>query len=159
MMASEDNLIGVCCALTQFQEADEVEELIRTLPEYYSKTELGFEFNKERYSKILNYYQAQPHLIDSHLSQLLELLVNHTLNQENDALTNAASVFAVHLVKVRGYKIVVRHLPHEVKHVEAVLQILERQDNEQQSIEKFEKYFYYWNIFGNSSFKRFFFKQ
>ena len=142
MMALEDNIIGVCCALTQFQEADEVEELIRTLPEYYSKNELGYEFNKERYTKILDYYQAQPHLIDSHLSKLLEILVSHILNQENDALTNSASVFAVHLVKVRGYKIVVRHLPHEVKHVEAVLQILERQDNEQ-SIEKSEKCLYF----------------
>ena len=32
------------------------------------------------------------------------------------------------VIKVRGYKIVVRHLPHETHHVEAVLKILETQD-------------------------------
>ena len=32
------------------------------------------------------------------------------------------------IIKVRGYKIVVRHLPHETHHVEAVLKLLETQN-------------------------------
>ena len=130
----EDNFIGVCCALTQFQEADEVQELIQDLPKFCTNDEI--EVNRERYKKILDYYQAQPHLLDSHLAKLLEILVNHILNENNNnVLINVAAVFAVHLVKVRGYKIVVRHLPHEVKHVEAVLQLLERQDSQQSEFE------------------------
>ena len=129
----EENAIGVSCALTQFEEAKEVEDLIRSLPSYCSN-ETDLEVNKERYTKILDYYQEQPHLIDPHLSGLLEILISHILNEnKNEVLISAASSFAVHLVKVRGYKIVVRHLPHEVKHVEAVLQLLELQDSQQQT--------------------------
>ena len=129
----EENAIGVSCALTQFDEAKEVEDLIRSLPSYCSN-ETDLEVNKERYTKILDYYQEQPHLIDPHLSGLLEILISHILNENrNEVLISAASSFAVHLVKVRGYKIVVRHLPHEVKHVEAVLQLLELQDSQQQT--------------------------
>ena len=129
----EENAIGVSCALTQFDEAKEVEDLIRSLPSYCSN-ETDLEVNKERYTKILDYYQEQPHLIDPHLSGLLEILISHILNEnKNEVLISAASSFAVHLVKVRGYKIVVRHLPHEVKHVEAVLQLLELQDSQKQT--------------------------
>jgi hypothetical protein len=78
---------GVCCALIQFNEVKEVEDLIRDLPnvcaktkDFESKTHLDFvlgndfDFNFERYKKVLDYYQAQPHLIDPHLPGLLELL-------------------------------------------------------------------------------------
>ena len=80
---------GVCCALIQFNEVKEVEDLIRDLPNVCAKTKdseskthmdfvLGndFDFNFERYKKVLDYYQAQPHLIDPHLPGLLELLVD-----------------------------------------------------------------------------------
>ena len=113
---------GVCCALTQFNEAKEVEDLIRDLPNVCSKPN-DFEFQFERYKKILDYYQAQPHLIDPHLSGLLEILVELVLTPENPKLVHSASCFASHLIKVRGLKVVVRHLPHEVKYMESVLQV------------------------------------
>ena len=134
-MGSEEQ--GVCCALIQFNEVKEVEDLIRDLPNVCAKTKdfeskthmdyvLGndFDFNFERYKKVLDYYQAQPHLIDPHLPGLLELLVELVLTPENPKLVHAASCFASHLIKVRGLKVVVRHLPHEVKYMESVLQVI-----------------------------------
>ena len=50
---------------------------------------------------------------------------------ENEDLIHASSSFATHIIKVRGFKVVVRHLPHEVKYMEAVLQLLEKQKNSQ----------------------------
>lgn len=126
----DDNLItGVCCLQTQFVEAKEVQDLIRDLPKVCSN-EKEFELQQERYKKILDYYQAQPHLIDPHLTDLIQLLVNHILNDDQDQnLVHAASSFASHLVKVRGYKVVVRYLPHEVKYMEAVLGLLQKQQD------------------------------
>jgi hypothetical protein len=109
------------------ETAKEVENLIRDLPKTcLNKNDL--EFAQERYCKILDYFQAQPHLIDPHLSKLMEMLVEQIIVGHNQELTHAASTFAAHLVKVRGYKVVVRHLPHEVKNFEVVLQLLEKQD-------------------------------
>ena len=113
---------GVCCALTKFHEAKEVEDLIRDLPNVCSKPN-DFEFQFERYKKLLDYYQAQPHLIDSHLTGLLEILVEQVLTPQSPQLVHATSSFASHLIKVRGLKVVVRHLPHEVKYMESVLQV------------------------------------
>ena len=126
MADSNDAGKGVCGTLTQFVEVKEVEDLIKDLPKVCQKPS-DLEFQVERYKKLLDYYQAQPHLIDPHLSQLLEILVELTLTPENPKLTHASSSFASHLIKVRGYKVVVRHLPHEVKFMEAVLQLLELQ--------------------------------
>ena len=71
---AEDNSVGVCGILEQFVEILEVEGLIRELPTYCSKPN-ELEFQKERFCKVLDYYQEQPHLIDPHLSSLLEKLV------------------------------------------------------------------------------------
>ena len=85
-MVEEQNAIGVSCALTQFDEAKEVEDLIRSLPSYCTN-QTDLEINKERYTKILDYYQEQPHLIDPHLSGLLEILISHILNEgKNEVL-------------------------------------------------------------------------
>ena len=99
-MSAEDNSVGVCGILEQFVEAKEVENLIRDLPNYCSRpTEL--EIQKERFCKVLDYYQEQPHLIDPHLSSLLEILVEQILNpEENEDLIHAASSFSTHMIKV-----------------------------------------------------------
>ena len=128
---AEDNSVGVCGILEQFVEVLEVEGLIRELPTYCSNPN-ELEFQKERFCKVLDYYQEQPHLIDPHLSSLLEKLVEQILNpEENEDLIHASASFATHIIKVRGFKVVVRHLPHEVKYMEAVLQLLEKQKNSQ----------------------------
>ena len=128
---AEDNSVGVCGILEQFVEVLEVEGLIRELPTYCSNPS-ELEFQKERFCKVLDYYQEQPHLIDPHLSSLLEKLVEQILNpEENEDLIHASASFATHIIKVRGFKVVVRHLPHEVKYMEAVLQLLEKQKNSQ----------------------------
>ncbi len=128
-MAEEESNIGLGCALERFQEAKEVTDLIQDLPKS-CRDPIDLEMAKERYMKLLDYYQEQPHLLDSHLTAMLELLMDHVLNNKdtNKPLVHATSSFAAHLIKVRGYKVVVRQLPHEVKHVEPVLQLLEEQD-------------------------------
>ena len=124
-MSEANEETGVCCALTQFVEAKEVEALISDLPDVCKEAN-RLELHNERFKKILDYYQAQPHLIDPSLAPFLETLMKFILNaDDNQDLTHAASAFAAHLVKVRGYKVVVRHLPHEVKYVDSVLHLLE----------------------------------
>ena len=117
-MASTPDEPELCGTLTSFKESAEVEECVKSLVQCCNdKTQ--FEIQKEKYARILDEYQAQPHLIDPYLSSMLEQLLDLILNAENNAdLTNAAAAFAAHLVKVRGYKVVVRHLPHEVKYFE-----------------------------------------
>ena len=100
-MSAEDNSVGVCGILEQFIEVKEVEGLIRELPNYCSKPG-ELEFQKERFCKVLDYYQEQPHLIDPHLSSLLEILVEQILNEDgNEDLIHAAASFSTHMIKVR----------------------------------------------------------
>ena len=99
-MSAEDNSVGVCGILEQFVEAKEVEGLISELPNYCSNPS-ELEIQKERFCKVLDYYQEQPHLIDPHLSSLLEVLVEQILNGDgNEDLIHAASSFSTHIIKV-----------------------------------------------------------
>ena len=128
--------IGLGSALDAFAEVDEVNELISDL------NALGEERYKERITEILDLYQEQPHLLDPHLPGFLSRLINAILKigsntKENDTVrpkcvdeAHSAAFCAQQLVKVRGHKVAVRHFPHEVHHVEAVLAILEMQNAE-----------------------------
>ena len=128
--------IGLGSALDAFAESDEVNKLINNL------SALGEERYQERIKEILDLYQEQPHLLDPHLPGFLSRLITAILkiqpnlkldnsapsNYENEA--HSAAFCAQQLIKVRGHKVAVRHFPHEVHHVEAVLDILEMQNAE-----------------------------
>ena len=132
--------IGLGSALNAFAETDEVDGLISKL------SVLSEERYRERLTEILDLYQEQPHLLDPHLpgylSRLVEAILQiHTVKSQDgtenkkpleDIINEAhsASFCAQQLIKVRGHKVAVRHFPHEVHHVEAVLDILETQNTE-----------------------------
>lgn len=105
--------IGLGCALELFQENEEVHSMIQRLKDVY--TESKTEKNYERFLYILSLYQEQPHLLDPYLDKMLNNLVeivrdpNKTLNNKHEAFK-----YLYVIMKVRGYKIVVRQLPHEV---------------------------------------------
>ena len=128
--------IGLGSALDAFAEASEVDKMIINL------NSLCEEKHRERLTEILDLYQEQPHLLDPHLPSFLSRLVDAILqvysnksrcdkeSQDVEKEAHAAAFCAQQLIKVRGHKVAVRHFPHEVHHVEAVLNILELQNTE-----------------------------
>lgn len=119
--------VGLGCALELFAEHKEIQGIVENLPKISGdKNEL--ELERERFSKVLDYYQEQPHLLDPHLASLLESLLANILNAKDQETIHASCAFAAHLVKVRGYKVVLRHLPHETHHFQPVIQLLKQQD-------------------------------
>ena len=138
MVANDDDgpVQGLGCSLEYFRETKEMEDAISGLRS--TAQDAGrLEHLKENISLILGYYQEQPHMLDPHLSGWMAKLVDAILTSgvegagsEEVNHAHAAAYIAQQIIKVRGYKVVVRHLPHETHHVESVLNLLESQ-NEQ----------------------------
>lgn len=116
-MQADDENIGLACALETFSEVDEVLSLINNLKDVYNAELSVVEKTYERYLFILDQYHEQPHLLDAHIDKLLDKLCTIARNVEYpDALRNLAFQYMYVIIKVRGYKIIVRHLPHEVSY-------------------------------------------
>jgi hypothetical protein len=110
-----DENIGLGCALDMFSEHEEVITMIDNLRTVYS-SEVSAEWAYQRFTYILNLYQEQPHLLDPHLDSILNKLIGIVRNGESSIeLKHATFKYLYIIIKVRGYKIVVRHLPHEVR--------------------------------------------
>ncbi|EFX70076.1 hypothetical protein DAPPUDRAFT_257534 [Daphnia pulex] len=74
-------------------------------------------------------YQEQPHLIDSHLDGLLTKIINIIREEVLDYEVKHVAFRCLYFIsKVRGYKVVARHLPHENADLEPLLHYLENQD-------------------------------
>lgn len=112
--ADDTDSIGLGCALEVFKEYDEIINLISQLKTVYHDQSLS-ENVIERYVYILNQYQEQPHLLDRFLDDFLNGLLEIARKVDNDKnLKYLAFKFLYIITKVRGYKVVLRHLPHEV---------------------------------------------
>ena len=113
-------LIGHGCSKESFTEHSEVEKLIdelRTSAQHQTnQTDIRLvEGNWKRFSFILDQYQEQPHLIDSHLDGLLTKIINIIREEVLDYEVKHVAFRCLYFIsKVRGYKVVARHLPHEV---------------------------------------------
>lgn len=112
---TEEEPFGLGCALELFTEVNEVSEMLDNLRNIYadkSQNERAY----ERFSLILGQYKEQPHLLDPHIDQLLEKCINF-IRDDNNSVELKHNVFKYMFVfvNVRGYKVIVRHLPHEVK--------------------------------------------
>ena len=111
--------IGLGCSKETFTEYVEVEKLIEDSVAISVTSNLkdlrAIEVNWQRFSFILDQYQEQPHLIDPHLETILGKI---TVIVRNEALTadtkHIAFRYLYFISKVRGYKVIARHLPHEV---------------------------------------------
>ena len=85
----------------------------------------------QNFSTILDEYQEQPHLIDPFLKDLISKLLNliRDSNRLNSLAFHTSFKYLYHLSKVRGFKVIVRYLPHEVDDVEPVIHMINLQCN------------------------------
>ncbi|CAH0396102.1 unnamed protein product [Bemisia tabaci] len=124
---NEDN-IHLGCALEFFSEYEEVTSMVENLHHIYADAR-KFESSYDKFRYIMNTYQEQPHLLDSHLDSLLQQIFQIVRNKDHPVeLKHKAFKYLYSIIKVRGFKIVVNHLPHEVADLEPVLSLLEEQD-------------------------------
>ncbi|XP_018565799.1 tubulin-specific chaperone D [Anoplophora glabripennis] len=125
----EEEPFGLGCALEYFSEHEEIFKMIDNLKNLVAADRSVVEKAYETFSFILSQYIEQPHLVDSHIDDLLQkFIVIVRSNDENMELKHLAFKYMFVVVNVRGYKVIVRHLPHEVADFEPVLQLLESQD-------------------------------
>ncbi|KAJ8961404.1 hypothetical protein NQ318_014649 [Aromia moschata] len=125
----EEEPFGLGCAMEYFSEHEEVFKMIDNLKNIVHSETSVIEKAYETFTFILSQYIEQPHLIDSHIDELLQKFIDIVRNNDNPLeLKHLAFKFMFVIVNVRGYKVIVRHLPHEVADFEPVLQFLESQD-------------------------------
>jgi len=110
----DSEFIGLGCALEYFSERDEISDMINNLRNIYTDQK-AVEIAYQRFHCILSLYQEQPHLLDPHLGQILNQIIGIVRNRDEPLeLKHKAFKYLHVIVKVRGYKVVVRFLPHEV---------------------------------------------
>lgn len=115
--------------LVYFNEFEEVMKMIADLNGSFEKS---FEKSYEKYSEIFSNYQEQPHLLDSHIVQLINsLLAIIRDSKTTDGLMHAAFKYLYQICKVRTFKVFVKFLPHELIDIDFVLNILERPNKEE----------------------------
>lgn len=120
--------IGLGCALELFSESKEVIAMIKNLS-CESESQRESERAYERFKYIINQYKEQPHLIDPYLDEILSEIVYLVRNSAISLSTKQKAFKYLHLItNVRGYKVIVQHLPHEVQDLEPTLKLLETQD-------------------------------
>lgn len=113
-VVNDDDNVGLGCALEMFSEVNEVLQMIDDLKTIYNQPKLS-EKAHDRFVFILYQYFEQPHLLDPHLDNILGILITIIRDPENPIeLKHETFKYMFGFVKVRGYKVVVRHLPHEV---------------------------------------------
>lgn len=113
--SKEDEPFGLGCALELFTEHKEVMEMIDNLSVIINSQINISERAFERFLYILSQYQEQPHLLDTHLDDILLKMISIFRSPEaNTKLKHEIFKYMFVVVNVRGYKVVVRHLPHEV---------------------------------------------
>eukprot|EP00644_Phytophthora_capsici_P007644 jgi/Phyca11/555344/estExt2_Genewise1Plus.C_PHYCAscaffold_720060 len=141
-----------CSERRFFEEREQVRDLLQKLVQYRTSTpesDVDREFLSAHSSviSILDRYLEQPHLLDPYLREMLSPLVTEikrvmldraqTTTQDGVAFPcqvyrdpRLHKLFQVvyQLCKVRGYKTVVKLLPHEVSDFEPTLHLLQSQD-------------------------------
>uniref|UniRef100_A0A7N6B8D7 Tubulin-specific chaperone D n=1 Tax=Anabas testudineus TaxID=64144 RepID=A0A7N6B8D7_ANATE len=117
----ESDVIVNTCVLGGFSESSETRALLSSLPEVHGAAATS-ESTTQRFLVIMNRYQEQPHLLDPHLEWMMDILLDFV----RTAIMLKSST--IHICCVRGHKIFLQLLPHEVADVQPVLDLLSRQD-------------------------------
>lgn len=105
--------IGLGCALEHFSEVDDVLNMIDNVKNIYNTPALEGEYDK--LYTILKQYYEQPHLLDPHLDKILAKFLELIKDKDSPfELKHATFNYMYQIIRVRGYKVVIRHLPHEV---------------------------------------------
>lgn len=109
--------IGVNCTLEHFVESKVVNELLDNVVNVYG-SEHSSEIAYEKLKCSLNQYIDQPHLLDPYIEQFLCKLITYIKNPELSlAVKQEVFRYMFLFVNVRGYKVIVRLLPHEVSNI------------------------------------------
>ncbi|TYZ57878.1 hypothetical protein PybrP1_000306 [[Pythium] brassicae (nom. inval.)] len=147
-----------CSEKKFFEEHAQVSQLLAELlaaPPDVTEVDAAFERQCATIATILDRYLEQAHLLDPFLRELTEPIMAHVKRAvaatgaacEPPAAANVAFPFQVyrnprlhkllqlvyHLCKVRGYKTVVKLLPHEASDFEPTLRLLQSQDRSDHS--------------------------
>ncbi|KAM3721257.1 Tubulin-specific chaperone [Dirofilaria immitis] len=117
---------------TTFAEThrQEIFTIIDVIPSFASNQH-DTENRVERFRYLLDLYQEQPSLLDPFMEIMINKLLGYIkllesgLTKFND-ISNVAFTLLAHISKVRGYKVFLSLLPHEIKYMEKVLASLER---------------------------------
>ncbi|KAM4717640.1 tubulin-specific chaperone D [Anableps anableps] len=124
----EADVIIKTCVLGGFSESNETRTLIGSLPEIH-KADRDGEFAVQKFKVIMDRYQDQPHLLDPHLEWMTKMLLNFIRSENSPpSLVHLSFQFLYVICKVRGYKVFMQLLPHEVSDVHPVLELMSRQD-------------------------------
>lgn len=125
-------------ALDHFEDASAVATAFDSLPSD-SGTLNDIDDAQERMKTILDRYQEQPHLLDPHLHDYFSQLSHHFPSRLDDddphkrmKMLLAAKYMRL-MTKVRGFKTIIRHLPHEVKDLPRALYLVSAIDWEEAS--------------------------
>lgn len=106
--------VGLGCCLVLFTEWKQVLGLIDELPEIYTD-DSHCEKSHEQFKYILTQYTEQPHLIDPYLCEMLEKILTIVRDPTKlSQLKHKTFRYLFLIVSVRGYKVVLQNLPHEV---------------------------------------------
>ncbi|XP_063077112.1 tubulin-specific chaperone D [Engraulis encrasicolus] len=126
--AEETEAITKACVIDGFTHSDEARSLIASLPDVYehlAKTESTM----QRFLVIMDAYLEQPHLLDPHLEWMVNMLLDYIRSEKTPPLLLHLEFKFLNIIsKVRGYKIFMQLLPHEVADMQPVLDLLCRQD-------------------------------
>lgn len=107
--------VGLGCCLVLFTEWKQILGLIDELPEIF-RNDSHSEKSYEQFKYILTQYTEQPHLIDPYLCEILENILSIVRDTTKPSLLKHKTFrYLFLLVSVRGYKVVLRNLPHEVR--------------------------------------------
>ncbi|XP_026207932.1 tubulin-specific chaperone D [Anabas testudineus] len=124
----ESDVIVNTCVLGGFSESSETRALLSSLPEVHGAAATS-ESTTQRFLVIMNRYQEQPHLLDPHLEWMMDILLDFVRSEQSPpSLVHMSFRFLYIICKVRGHKIFLQLLPHEVADVQPVLDLLSRQD-------------------------------
>ena len=99
------NAVGLGAALEAFKESEIVKQWISEIKDFASKPESEFEYRRQQFETVVDLYQEQPHLLDPHLQELVELLVDlvrgsKSGGEEAVRVRNYAAAFATRIIKV-----------------------------------------------------------
>ena len=116
-----------------FVEKDEVQLLINYLLSHDGKNAIEIaELDKLR--KILDGYQEQPQLLGPHIEEMVQplnvwltqLIEQNVSEIQWDKFHLVCKIY-YHITKVRGFKRISKHFPHEVYQLEPCLAVLHKQ--------------------------------
>ncbi|ODM89904.1 Tubulin-specific chaperone D [Orchesella cincta] len=124
-VGDEEFPLGLGCALDLFREKDEVVGILKSLPDIYVDKSAA-ETLYEKYQRILDRYQEQPHLLDKHIEEMIEILISQV--RIGSSLKYLSLKFLRQIFKVRGPKEVVKRMPHEIADLVPVLIYLESEN-------------------------------